>query len=593
MVVHPSSTLSSENCCKSPTLPAEAEWLATTLSEFVDLACGIDGSLQLLTSTICPVVVPDLAQPIPVRWKLEQSLTDVVKEFPDFPDPVNEGLSRSAYVRPTSGSDTAPTTDRSEIRRGSQRKETAIVTHLTVRKSSSSYETPTRSPFVYASATDRKPLCSSYGDTKSRSQRERRCSTENRSDDLTSRSETLHRPSRLRYEQTSSAPYQHRMSDPSRHFLSSNDESAEQFGRRWFLASLQRLKLPEQLVLQMQRLHSLARPPVTASVLRALEAEKNLVKAELKDYDMTFATVYGSLPSRHQKEPLRPLYAYYRRVKTALERCQNHFSKEDGLHADEFIEFSYMNDVSNTDRHLARSLPPTLHRSGQKNALPLVLHKDNHEAPSSVRLNYDKSSRNTSFSCPNGVKRLAQISPQRGIRSGNPCEKHIDAQNVSLTARDHQTARMDSRARQGSHPPTKQDSRSRACNYPAVFPTSRRHSHDPSHRLSDPVSGTALSHSLAYPSYPDLDDLDVDTEKKRLQKLQEEKAHIRRKLEQFQREFVRVHRRPILYHRDILHVEHEYKQYKQLKDHIQRFSDTLRRRATIHHVSHSDADKPF
>jgi len=50
--------------------------------------------------------------------------------------------------------------------------------------------------------------------------------------------------------------------------------------------------------------------------------------------------------------------------------------------------------------------------------------------------------------------------------------------------------------------------------------------------------------------------------------LQEQKAAIREKLQQFQDEFLSKNGRKIRFHRDILPIEKEYKAYKTLKDDI-------------------------
>ena len=46
--------------------------------------------------------------------------------------------------------------------------------------------------------------------------------------------------------------------------------------------------------------------------------EKKLVKHELKRYDTLFKGEFGRLPTRWEKEPMRPLYTYYRKLKQLL-----------------------------------------------------------------------------------------------------------------------------------------------------------------------------------------------------------------------------------------------------------------------------------
>ncbi|EER19178.1 conserved hypothetical protein [Perkinsus marinus ATCC 50983] len=53
-----------------------------------------------------------------------------------------------------------------------------------------------------------------------------------------------------------------------------------------------------------------------------LMQEKRRVKQELKSYDVAFTTVHGRPPGRVDKEPMRPLYTYYRGLKQAIEESE-------------------------------------------------------------------------------------------------------------------------------------------------------------------------------------------------------------------------------------------------------------------------------
>ena len=54
-----------------------------------------------------------------------------------------------------------------------------------------------------------------------------------------------------------------------------------------------------------------------------LVAEKKKVKNELKNYDNNFKTLFGRSPKREEKEPMRPLYVYYKKLKLALSKRAN------------------------------------------------------------------------------------------------------------------------------------------------------------------------------------------------------------------------------------------------------------------------------
>jgi len=53
-----------------------------------------------------------------------------------------------------------------------------------------------------------------------------------------------------------------------------------------------------------------------------LNNEKRRVKNELKVYDQAFLSKFKRLPSRIEKEPMRNLYMYYKRLKQYITRKQ-------------------------------------------------------------------------------------------------------------------------------------------------------------------------------------------------------------------------------------------------------------------------------
>lgn len=51
-----------------------------------------------------------------------------------------------------------------------------------------------------------------------------------------------------------------------------------------------------------------------------LANEKKKVKNELKSYDSDFSANFKRQPNHDEKEPLRPLYVYYKKLKESLTR---------------------------------------------------------------------------------------------------------------------------------------------------------------------------------------------------------------------------------------------------------------------------------
>jgi hypothetical protein len=52
--------------------------------------------------------------------------------------------------------------------------------------------------------------------------------------------------------------------------------------------------------------------------LNTLNYEKRNVKNELKRYDIGFKRIFGRIPVRQEKEPMRPLYIYYKTLKQKI-----------------------------------------------------------------------------------------------------------------------------------------------------------------------------------------------------------------------------------------------------------------------------------
>mmetsp|Transcript_25777 Transcript_25777/g.47114 ORF Transcript_25777/g.47114 Transcript_25777/m.47114 type:complete len:293 (+) Transcript_25777:94-972(+) len=85
-------------------------------------------------------------------------------------------------------------------------------------------------------------------------------------------------------------------------------------GKQRLQEALQRLTLPEEKLAQPQALERMSRTE--------LALEKKRVKQELKRYDAEFRRQFGRLPSHNEKEPMRPLYVYYRRLKSMISQAE-------------------------------------------------------------------------------------------------------------------------------------------------------------------------------------------------------------------------------------------------------------------------------
>merc|ERR1712147_354552 len=87
-------------------------------------------------------------------------------------------------------------------------------------------------------------------------------------------------------------------------------------GKQRLREALARLELPEE---------TLAHVNHDRMGRHDLAAEKRRVKQELKRYDVDFRKQFSRLPTHTEKEPMRPLYVYYRRLKTEIARQRGGF----------------------------------------------------------------------------------------------------------------------------------------------------------------------------------------------------------------------------------------------------------------------------
>ena len=82
-------------------------------------------------------------------------------------------------------------------------------------------------------------------------------------------------------------------------------------GKTKFENSMNKLNLDEKKIKNRQ-LYNLT--------LEVLQKEKAKVKNELKKYDSDFNEVFNHLPTKQDKEIMKPLYIYYKNLKNAIEK---------------------------------------------------------------------------------------------------------------------------------------------------------------------------------------------------------------------------------------------------------------------------------
>ena len=75
------------------------------------------------------------------------------------------------------------------------------------------------------------------------------------------------------------------------------------------------LKLQEALANLNLDIKSVNKVNLSAFTYEQLQNEKKNVKNELKNYDAAFTSTFRRPPEREEKEPMRPLYIYYKKIK--------------------------------------------------------------------------------------------------------------------------------------------------------------------------------------------------------------------------------------------------------------------------------------
>eukprot|EP00388_Colpodella_angusta_P040197 GDKK01049473.1.p1 GENE.GDKK01049473.1~~GDKK01049473.1.p1 ORF type:complete len:395 (-),score=75.12 GDKK01049473.1:77-1261(-) len=227
----------------------------------------------------------------------------------------------------------------------------------------------------------------------------------------------------------------------------------------------------------------------------ALSNEKRRVKNELKAFDNKYKSAHGTLPQRAEKEPMRPLYTYYKRLKEAI-------------------------DQQGTNRTSQPQEPiPASNISSNIQQLPGVTTRDNIGNPDSIRTNAMRLS----------VPSTSPSQPPPSAPSG-----------FDINLLPQKSENVDP-----SHSKNVSDVQNDASSHPNVVSSA-----------VSPVSGMSVK------------EIQQSADYKQLRNHGKYRVQLRKILEVFQTEFVRVYNRPISLNADVKPVQKEYNEYKQLKKNI-------------------------
>ena len=111
-------------------------------------------------------------------------------------------------------------------------------------------------------------------------------------------------------------------------------------GKKKFENSMQRLNVDEKKIKNLQ-LSNLS--------LDALQKEKAKVKNELKKYDSDFNEIFNYLPTKQDKEIMKPLYIYYKSIKNAIEKKEGNNDGNSVMNNPRYSQITYSVVSNNSD----------------------------------------------------------------------------------------------------------------------------------------------------------------------------------------------------------------------------------------------------
>jgi len=362
-------------------------------------------------------------------------------------------------------------------------------------------------------------------------------------------------------------------------------------GKAWLESALFDLNLPPSEHLNQHR------RVVEMMDIPTLIYEKKRVKDKLKEYDTWFQqSVYSrkqELPNRREKEPMRPLYTYYRLVKMFLEARQSG---------------EVAGSATNSTRgplggnNAAEELVPAPGMKGEVERFPARRWGEHvvGETPGA-----------TGSTSPRQKVVSQNHAPATSSGAGGPQQRnigtrdarqpygvpHIGGSPAESSSSVPGQSPPSSGASPGNHPfhavgsPSAQEQYA-PDSYPLRSPDNgiregrrERERREMEHSQSPPPARqrrsqtTGVAGSLVNPkasaSAHTGTSVEVQHLVSRRQELLRQKSRIRETLQSYQERFLQEHQRKIRYHRDILPIEGEYKNYKNIKLQLQEVERAL------------------
>ncbi|EAS03951.1 hypothetical protein TTHERM_00456890 (macronuclear) [Tetrahymena thermophila SB210] len=327
-----------------------------------------------------------------------------------------------------------------------------------------------------------------------------------------------------------------------------------------------RIEAPKKLEESMKRL-GLDNQRITQRLIKEmsyeqLQTEKKRVKNELKLYDQAFENYFNVQPTRNQKEPMRPLYVYYKGLKQALSKGQNE-NKTSSIHISQQQNTSINQGLKqlNNQNVISSSVPSSAQTSIQ------------------LGINSHQTSHNDSFDIHNPNHKQNVNSLNTSLNAGN------NGVNSKILQASNQQQRVG----------ISQNRDVRKSNKDIIDKNSYKDIMNIVQEQKENFNNGLIQHLGSQQSLQQLNGINNQINNsnnatiKEQQKLIEQKINLmkrkrvqlREQLQVYQDDFYRTHNRKIKYHRDILPVENEYKEYKDIKKEIIKLEQMLQQQPLV------------
>jgi hypothetical protein len=292
-----------------------------------------------------------------------------------------------------------------------------------------------------------------------------------------------------------------------------------------------------------------------------LISEKAKVKNELKKYDTEFSDLFNRMPNKYEKEVLRPIYMYYKNLKTSIDSKAN--LPRDGK-----------DNKNGTIQKDSRSATKIENKVETKEVKKPEISRDRIEPTMDYNRLESKDQAHTSKvnnnTTGNYIKRDSREIKEQAVTNhttnDNSNNNIYSFNNVfkndkhdNRDSRDNRYEKYDNELRieERYEPIVGIGGRGGSANNSINYGNNQTRTIEPSREGNK----RSNSHSYLEPKkiYTKQEQRELEKEYNYLLK---EQSQLKERLQKFQKEFQELNNRKIKYHKDIAGVDHEYQTYK-------------------------------